>query len=71
MRRVGANSDGKKDPLNIEFLGFVAQTLAHLPYDVQEEPLFIIYTIFASAYNAALHSEVTGGGAEAYEEVFA
>ena len=34
-------------------------------------PLFIIYTIFASAYNAALHSEVTGGGAEAYEEVFA
>jgi hypothetical protein len=34
-------------------------------------PLMIVYTIFASAYNAALHSEVTGGGAEAYEEVFA
>ena len=34
-------------------------------------PLMIVYTIFASAYNAALHSEVTGGGSEAYEEVFA
>lgn len=45
VRRMGANIDGKKDPLNLEFLGFVAQTLAHLPYDVQEEPLFIIYTI--------------------------
>ena len=28
-------------------------------------PLMIVYTIFASAYTAALHSEVTGGGAEA------
>jgi membrane-anchored glycerophosphoryl diester phosphodiesterase (GDPDase) len=34
-------------------------------------PLMIVYTIFASAYTAALHSEVTGGGAEAFEEVFA
>lgn len=34
-------------------------------------PLLIVYTIFASAYVAALHSEVTGGGSEAYEEVFA
>ncbi len=34
-------------------------------------PLFIVYTIFATAYVAALHSEVTGGGAEAYGEVFA
>lgn len=34
-------------------------------------PLFIIYTMFASAYTAALHSEVTGGGSERLEEVFA
>ncbi len=34
-------------------------------------PLFIVYTIFAAAFTAVLHSEVTGGGAEALEEVFA
>lgn len=34
-------------------------------------PLFIIYTIYASAFTASLHSEVTDGGAEALEEVFA
>jgi membrane-anchored glycerophosphoryl diester phosphodiesterase (GDPDase) len=34
-------------------------------------PLFIVYTIFGTTYVAALHSEVTGGGAEALEEVFA
>jgi membrane-anchored glycerophosphoryl diester phosphodiesterase (GDPDase) len=33
-------------------------------------PLFIVYTIYASAFIAALHSEVTGGGSETYEEVF-
>lgn len=34
-------------------------------------PMFVIYTMFASAYAAALHSEVTGGGSERLEEVFA
>ena len=34
-------------------------------------PLFVLYTMFAAAYGAALHSEVTGGGAERLEEVFA
>jgi hypothetical protein len=34
-------------------------------------PLFVVYTMFASAYTAALHSEVTGGGSERLEEVFA
>ncbi len=34
-------------------------------------PLVIGYTMFASAFTAALHSEVTGGGAERLEEVFA
>jgi membrane-anchored glycerophosphoryl diester phosphodiesterase (GDPDase) len=34
-------------------------------------PLFIIYSIFASAFTAALHSEVTAGGADQFEEVFA
>ncbi len=33
--------------------------------------LFIAYTIFAAAFTAAMHSEVTGGGAEPIEEVFA
>lgn len=34
-------------------------------------PLVIVYTLFATTYIASLHSEVTGGGAEALEEVFA
>lgn len=34
-------------------------------------PLLVVYTMFASAYTAALHSEVTGGGSERLEEVFA
>jgi hypothetical protein len=34
-------------------------------------PLVVVYTMFASAYAAALHSEVTGGGSERLEEVFA
>lgn len=34
-------------------------------------PLFIFYTMFASAFTAVLHSEVSGGGAERLEEVFA
>ena len=34
-------------------------------------PLLVLYTMFASAYGAALHSELTGGGAERLEEVFA
>lgn len=34
-------------------------------------PLFIGYTLFTSAFTAALHSEVTGGGADRLEEVFA
>lgn len=34
-------------------------------------PLFVVYTMFAAAYAAALHSEVTGGGSERLEEVFA
>lgn len=34
-------------------------------------PLFIAYTIFAAAFTAAMHSEMTGGGAESLEEVFA
>lgn len=33
--------------------------------------LFILVTILAAVFNAALHSEVTGGGAERLEEVFA
>lgn len=34
-------------------------------------PLFILYTVFISAVLGALHSEVTQGGAEKLEEVFA
>lgn len=34
-------------------------------------PLFILYTVFISAVIGALHSEVTQGGAEKLEEVFA
>lgn len=34
-------------------------------------PLLVLYTMFASAYGAALHSELTGGGSERLEEVFA
>lgn len=34
-------------------------------------PLFVVYSLFAAAFNAALHSEVTGGGADSFEEVFA
>lgn len=34
-------------------------------------PLLLGYTAFASSYIAALHSEVTGGGSDALEEVFA
>ena len=34
-------------------------------------PLFIAYTILAAAFTAALHSELTGSGAEALGEVFA
>ncbi len=34
-------------------------------------PLFVIYMMFTSTFTAALHSEVTGGGAESLEEVFA
>lgn len=34
-------------------------------------PLFTAYTMFASAFTAALHCEVTGGGAENLEDVFA
>lgn len=34
-------------------------------------PVLIVYTMFASAFTAALHSEVTAGGAEALGEVFA
>ncbi len=33
--------------------------------------IFVLYTIFAAAFTAVLHSEVTGGGAEALEDVFA
>lgn len=34
-------------------------------------PLLIGYTMFAAAFTAALHCEVTGGGAERLEDVFA
>lgn len=34
-------------------------------------PLLMIYTIYASAFTASLHAEVTDGGAERFEEVFA
>lgn len=34
-------------------------------------PLLIGYTMFASAFTASLHCEVTGGGADRLEEVFA
>lgn len=34
-------------------------------------PMMVVYTMFATAYAAALHSEVTGGGSERLEEVFA
>lgn len=41
----------------LAFLGFI--------------PLMLAYSAFASAYMASLHSEVTGGGSDALEEVFA
>jgi len=34
-------------------------------------PMFVVYVMFTSTFAAALHSEVTGGGAERLEEVFA
>ena len=34
-------------------------------------PVMIVYTLFAAAFAASLHSEVTGGGSDRLEEVFA
>lgn len=34
-------------------------------------PVFVVYVMFASSFMAALHNEVTGGGSERLEEVFA
>ena len=34
-------------------------------------PLFVVYTMFTATFTAALHCEVTEGGAERLEEVFA
>ena len=34
-------------------------------------PLFVVYTIYTATFTAALHCEVTEGGAEQLEEVFA
>ncbi|WP_073973494.1 hypothetical protein [Erythrobacter donghaensis] len=34
-------------------------------------PAFVVYMMFASSFMAALHNEVTGGGAERLESVFA
>ena len=34
-------------------------------------PVMIVYTLFAAAFTASLHSEVTGGGSDRLEEVFA
>jgi hypothetical protein len=54
-------SDG--DPLATIGVGFVVLLLMI--------PLFILYTVFISAITAVLHSEVTQGGADKLEEVFA
>eukprot|EP00615_Pteridomonas_danica_P001211 CAMPEP_0114336022 /NCGR_PEP_ID=MMETSP0101-20121206/5437_1 /TAXON_ID=38822 ORGANISM="Pteridomonas danica, Strain PT" /NCGR_SAMPLE_ID=MMETSP0101 /ASSEMBLY_ACC=CAM_ASM_000211 /LENGTH=295 /DNA_ID=CAMNT_0001467821 /DNA_START=3215 /DNA_END=4102 /DNA_ORIENTATION=+ len=37
--------DDQCQELDVGFLAFACQTLCYLPYDVQEEPLFIIYHI--------------------------
>ena len=38
-------SSTQKGSLDPAFLAFIAQVVAYLPFDVQEEPLFIIYHV--------------------------
>jgi hypothetical protein len=52
----GSDKSSSGTFLNLEFLAFIATTLCQLPYDVQEEPLFIIHHIsrFVSYEGSAL-----------------
>lgn len=59
----GAIFAGQDNPAAVAGIGIIG-VLAIIP-------LFVIYMIFTSTFTAALHSEVTGGGAESLEEVFA
>ena len=60
---VGATLSGESDP----FAALGAVIFAF----VLIVPLFIIYTAFSAAVAGALHAEVTDGGADQLEEVFA
>ncbi|MFM7378524.1 MAG: hypothetical protein ACKO1O_10440 [Erythrobacter sp.] len=57
---LGSGGDPGAAAIGVVLLGFLTFI-----------PLLVLYTMFASAYMAALHSELTGGGAERLEEVFA
>jgi len=59
----GAAIGGESDPFAAGGIAILALLLIF--------PLFIIYSAFASAVAGALHAEVTDGGAEKLEEVFA
>jgi len=42
---AAADPKGQKGSLDPHFLAYVAQLLAYLPFDVQEEPLFLVHSI--------------------------
>lgn len=44
-RQISEESIQQRESWDPRFLGYVSQILASLPYDVQEEPLFIIYHV--------------------------
>jgi len=44
MNKAGEPDNGAAE-LDLGFLAFVAQTLCNLPYDVQEEPLFVVHLV--------------------------
>jgi len=44
-RNKGSESGEGAAELDLGFLTFVAQTLCNLPYDVQEEPLFVVHLV--------------------------
>ena len=57
---LAAAAKGQKGSLDPSFLAFIAQTIAFMPFDVQEEPLFVVYHIsrHVSLEGGALLSEL-------------
>lgn len=57
---LSAAAKGQKGSLDPGFLAFLTQVLAYMPFDVQEEPLFVVYHIsrLVSLEGSALLSEL-------------